>query len=103
MTLEDLHEALAERAPGLAAFEEFIQDCEQGMAAAPEHAAFYSLLANAAQRFRDRYSQAPLGSDVSKAARDKLLDLVDKARRAATADAGARLKILNAIALADLG
>lgn len=102
MSLEDLHKALEKRAPGLAAFDEFIHDCGQGMATAPGDAAFYSLLANAAQRFRDHYNQAPLGSDVIKAARNKLLGLVAQARQAASADAEARVKALNAIALADL-
>ncbi len=103
MTLEDLHEALSDRAPGLGAFEEFIHDCERGMADQPRHAAFFGLLAGAAQPFRERYTQEPLSVTTIGEAREELLRLVDSACQAAAGEPKDQIEALNGIARADLG
>lgn len=103
MTLADLHKALSDRAPGLGAFEEFIRDCERGMADQPDHAAFFGLLAAAAQHFRERHNQEPLSVTTIGAAREELLRLVDSARQAAAGEPAKQIEALNAIARADLG
>ena len=103
MTLEDLHKALSDRVPGLEAFEEFIHDCQRGLADQPGHAAFFGLLAGAAQHFRERHNQEPLSVTTIGEAREELLRLVEAASQAAAGEAGNQIEVLNAIARADLG
>ena len=103
MTLEDLREAMSERAPGLGAFAEFIHDCERGMVDQPRHAAFFGLLAAAAQHFRERYNQEPLSVATIGEAREELLRLVDSAQQAAAGEPKDQIAVLNGIARADLG
>lgn len=103
MTLSELHDALMNRDRGMAGFEQFMQDCRSGIESDPGHAAAYRLLLSATSRFCDRYDREPMTLATAQAAKESLQKLTREARDAAVRGGADELKVLNAIAVADLG
>lgn len=100
--MNDLHDWLDSQNGGLGTYIEFQLKTAQLAAEDRERAALYQLLSALAGRFVAVYDSAPLPTTVATQAIDRLRRLVEAGAACADGPAEEQLRMLNAIACADL-
>lgn len=101
MTLADLQKMVNSMKMGLGPLHDFQKAALIGLEEGPaEHAAFFRLLADLAERFIDLYDEVPLWQTEASERHAELCQLVDGAVDSLTRNAEAQLRALNVLAAA---
>jgi hypothetical protein len=100
--VEELHDWLTEQSGGLRTYLEFQKKSLALARTDTANASILSLLGNAAGRFAARFEGQPLSVDAAETAISRLRSLVAEARLIQQADAPAKMRFANKVALTDL-